>query len=84
MVADVTASATVRHPHGLAVRIAGGAAITGSADVRCVRGRLKRSATTRYVGRFATLKLPLQQPAVCAVAARATGTGQLTLEILAR
>lgn len=84
MIADVAAHATARRPHALAVRVIGGAGITGSAVVRCSRGRATRTAKTTYVGRFAGLRLPLQRPERCDVAARAAGTSQIRLEILAR
>ncbi|HZT92410.1 MAG TPA: hypothetical protein VFA05_10265 [Gaiellaceae bacterium] len=84
MVADVAARASARHPHALAVRVVGGGSITGSATVRCTRRGRARTIQASYVGRFAVLELPLAQPTGCTVAARATGTGEIVLEILAR
>jgi hypothetical protein len=84
MVADVAAKATVRHPHALAVRVVGGGSVTGEATVRCARAGRSATIDVAFTGRFARLELPLANPRRCSISARATGTGQIRLEILAK
>jgi hypothetical protein len=81
------AMGSVKHPHGIAVRVTGGgSSVAGTTGLACLRGssKIAPDSGAPFKGHFAALKLPMKNPDICEVTASASGHGHLVLQILAR
>jgi hypothetical protein len=83
--AIATADGDASHPSALAVSVRGGG-ISGMAIVTCDKGISSiGSKTTNFSGSgLHRLKFPMSHPASCNVVASVSGSGRLSLKILAR
>jgi len=84
--AVAAANGSANHPHSIAVRVTGGGGgVQGLGVVACSRGIASIGSTsTNYHGHFALLKMPMKNSDNCQVTASASGSGHLTLQILAK
>jgi len=82
--AAAAASGTASHPHQLAVRVTG-KGTQGFAAVACSKGYGIGSKSTHWSGSgLHLLKLPMKGSESCDVTASASGSGRVTVAILAR
>jgi hypothetical protein len=81
--AVTAANGSAHHPHHLAVRLSG-RGVSGFAAVACSKGFSIGSKTTNYKGAgIHLLKLPMSNASSCDVTASVSGSGRITLRILA-